>query len=192
VIRYSTGNLSAIGKFRIIAPQNKQLMRLLQIAVFLLCVSAWSQTKTGTIDVDYVLGNMPALTEVQKQIETYSQELEVDLKKKVDDYKVLVDTYTKNEASLTDAVKKEKQNEILTAEGDISKFRQNGAQLISLKQEELMQPLYQKVGDALQKVAKAQGYTQVFTLDNGVAYFEPAHDLSNAVLTEMGIPVTQN
>jgi outer membrane protein len=177
---------------RIIAPQNKKLMKFLHVIFLLFCITAWSQTKTGTIDIDYVLGNMPALVEVQKEVDTYSQELEADLKKKVDAYKSMVETYNTNEATLTDAVKKEKQTEIITAESDITKFRQNGAQLISLKQEELMQPLYQQVGTALEKVAKTQGYTQVLTLDNGVAYFEPAHDLSNAVLKEMGITVPTN
>lgn len=167
-------------------------MKYLQIAFLFVCVTAWSQTKTGTIDVDFVLGNMPALTEVQQEVDTYSQELEAELKTKVDNYKALVETYNKNEATLTDAVKKEKQNEIITAENDIAKFRQNGAQLISLRQEEVMQPLYQQIGQALERVAKAQGYTQVLTLDNGVAYFEPSHDLSNAVLKEMGITVPEN
>ncbi len=59
-------------------------------------------------------------------------------------------------------------------ENDITKFRQNASQLIPLEENRLLQPLYEKIGTALEEVAKAEGFTQVLTMNNsGLAYIDP-------------------
>ena len=50
-----------------------------------------------------------------------------------------------------------------------------------------MQPLYQKVGQALDAVAREQNYTQVLTLNAGVAYFDPALDITDDVAKKLGV-----
>ena len=92
---------------------------------------------------------------------------------------------------MTDEAKATKQAELSQMETDIQKFRQNGAQLIQLKQSELLNPLYTKISEALSEVAKAQQYTQVLTIgsNNNLAYADPAYDLTTAVMKKMGIAV---
>ncbi|HBY69124.1 MAG TPA: hypothetical protein DEG69_16070, partial [Flavobacteriaceae bacterium] len=82
--------------------------------------------------------------------------------------------------------------EILTAENDIAKFRQNGNQLIGINRDEKMRPLYTKIGEALDKVVKAEGYTQILTTgNNSLAYFDDSYDVTILVLKELGITVTE-
>tara|TARA_R110000751_G_scaffold263955_1_gene363133 strand:+ start:316 stop:570 length:255 start_codon:yes stop_codon:yes gene_type:complete len=76
-------------------------------------------------------------------------------------------------------------------EQDLQRFRQNSQGLIQIKQNELMQPLYQKVGQALNEVAQEQNYSQVLTLNAGVAYFDPALDLTQAVADKLGVTLQQ-
>ena len=73
-------------------------------------------------------------------------------------------------------------------ENEIAKFRQNGAQLVQIEQNRLLQPLYQKIGQALEEVAKAEKYTQVFTITtSGLAYVDPNYDLTKKVAAKLGI-----
>ncbi|MEM7187901.1 MAG: OmpH family outer membrane protein [Bacteroidota bacterium] len=171
-------------------------MKLLKIAFLFICMTGVAQTndavtKVGTIDVDFIISKMPELTDVQKQVEEYGKTLDTDLQKKLDEYQAAVDKYQQDEATLTINQKKEAQQAILTMENDIQKFQQNGNQLLVLKQEEFLKPLYAKVGTALEKVATAGGYTQVLTRNQDVVFVDNRFDLTIAVLTELGIEIKE-
>lgn len=167
-------------------------MKYFKILFLLVVVSSYAQeTKVGTIDVDFVLSKMPELAGVQKQIQDYTKGLEADLKKKMNEFEQSVNAYKAEEATLTINQKQVRQDSLVNLESDLTKFQQNGNQLILLKQEEFMQPLYTKVGSALEKVAQAGAYTQVLLRDNGVIYVDNRFDLTIAVLNEMGIEVKE-
>ncbi len=165
-------------------------MKFLKIAVFLSCIGTFAQGKVGAVDIEYILSKMPELTVVQTELETYGTQLDIDLNKKVDEYKKLVEDYKNGEATFTEAQKTEKQNAIITAEQDIQKFQQNGAKLMDIKQSEALKPLYQKIGVALEKIATAQNYTQVLQTSQDMVYLDPAYDLTVPILLELGITIT--
>ncbi len=168
-------------------------MKLLKFALLFVCITGFAQTtdtaqtKLGTVDIDFIISQMPELADVQKQVEDYGKSLDEDLQTKIDAYQAAIDKYTKDEPTLTIAQKKTAQEEILKMESDIQKFQQNGSQLIVLKQDEYLQPLYAKVGTALEKVAKDGGYTQVITRNKDVVFVDNRFDLTIAVLSELGI-----
>lgn len=165
-------------------------MKFLKIAVFFIGITAFSQSKVGAVDVEYILSKMPEMTTVQTQLETYGKQLDIDLNKKIDEYKKLADEYKKGEATFSDELKKEKQTALITLDADIKKFQENGSKLMGIKQTEFLQPLYKKIGEALDKVAKAQNYTQVMQTTVDLVYLDPNYDLTVPILTELGITVT--
>ncbi|MGB3773824.1 MAG: OmpH family outer membrane protein [Leeuwenhoekiella sp.] len=168
-------------------------MKTLKISLVFLFVgfTAFAQTKVGTVDSDYLLASMPELTEVQTNIETYGGELDSQFKEMVTNYQSKVDEFQSLAETTTEADKKGKQDVIVGIEQDIQKFRQNSQQLIQIRRDELMRPLYTKIGTAIDAVAKKQGYTQVLTLGNGVAYFDPTYDLTQAVADNLKITLKQ-
>ncbi|TDI69564.1 MAG: OmpH family outer membrane protein [Bacteroidetes bacterium] len=167
------------------------MTKLLKIAFLFLCVTGFAQSKVGTIDVDYIISQMPELSSVQKQIEDYGNGLDSNLLKKLAEYQTAIDKYKTDEVSLTINQKKGRQDSIIAMENDIQKFQQNGNQLIVLKQEEYLKPLYEKIGIALEKIAKAEGYTQVLMRNNDVVYIDNRYDLTLAVLKELGIEIKE-
>lgn len=164
-------------------------MKLLQIALMFFCVTSFAQSKVGTIDVDFILSKMPELTGVQQQTQEYTKSLDADLQKKVAAFQKEMEAYKQNEATMTLNQRKAMQDSIVGLETDINKFRQNGNQLIAIKSEEFMQPLYTKVGAALEKVAEANGYTQVLLRSDQVVYLSNEYDVTIAVLKELGIEI---
>jgi len=155
---------------------------------FLFSFQLMAQSKVGTIDVDYILSKMPELNEVNTNMNAYGKDLESQLGTKMTAYQGLVKDYQDNEINFTIAMKKTKQDEIIAAEGEIQKYQQNSGQLIQIKQNELLQPLYLKIGKTLEAISKELGYTQVFTVNNTIAYLDPNHDLTTPVLKRMGLP----
>lgn len=150
-----------------------------------------AQTKVGTIDVDYIISKLPELTTIQTQMVTYGKELDNELQTKLTNYDAQVEAYKAGEVGFTEAQKQQKQTAILAIEEDINKFQQNGNQLVQLKRDELLRPAYQRIGASLEKLAKAQGYTQVLQTDNTLVYLDPTYDLTRQVLTDLGIKLEE-
>ena len=160
------------------------------IAVALLSTLATiAQTKVGTIDPELIVSKMPELTGVQDAIKAYNEDLGKDLQSKVADYEAKVKEYQDGEAGFPEATKKLKQDQIIKLEQEIQQFQGNANQLISLKQNELLNPLYIKIAEALNEIAVAEGYTQVLSIGNAnsVAYADPAYDLTKKVMAKLGL-----
>ena len=73
-------------------------------------------------------------------------------------------------------------------EQDLQKSQQNGNSLINLKRDQLMNPLYKILGEAITEVAKAEGFTQVLTSSgNEFAYIDEAFDITEKVMAKLGV-----
>jgi outer membrane protein len=164
--------------------------------IFAVCISfvsfsGFTQTKTGTIDVDYIILQMPEIEGIQKNLKEYGESLDKQLEVKIKAYQEKLEDYNTNVNSFTEQQKLEKQTAIFTLEEDINKFRQNGIQLIRLREDDLKRPLFLKIANALDAVASEQNYTQVFntSTDNNIVFLDPNYDITFAVLDKLGIKV---
>ncbi len=163
---------------------------LFPILLLLISLEVVAQSKVGTIDTEFIIGKMPELTKVQEDLKAYNAKFDKELQIKAEDYQAKIKSYQEGVAEMTDPMKKLKQDEIIALENDITKFRQNASKLLPLEQNRLLQPLYNKIGTALEEVAKAEGYTQILTVSNsGLAYLDSNYDLTDTVLTKLGIPL---
>lgn len=168
------------------------MMRYIMIAFLLIGISGIAQqTKVGTIDVDFVLSKMPELAQVQKGVEDYGSTLQVDLDAKMAKLNEELEKYKADETTLTIAQRKTRQDSLLAMEDDINKYRSNSSQLLVLKRDELMQPLFKKVGDQLEIIAKAKGFTQIFQRDNNLIYIDNSFDVTMDVISALGIELKE-
>jgi outer membrane protein len=162
--------------------------------VSLFSVTSFAQTtKVGTIDTDYALSKMPELTPAQDSLKAYQEKLGKQLAEKTANYDKIFQTAQTTFATMTDAEKKAKQEELAGLESDLTSFRRNGSQLIEFKQSDLLRPLYQKISENVATVAKQLGYTQILNIGNNdnLAYIDPTYDITTLVLVNMGITVKE-
>jgi outer membrane protein len=68
-------------------------------------------------------------------------------------------------------------------------FQQQAQQMAQQKNQELLAPIQKKAVEAIQAVAKENGYTYVFVKEQLLVY-PPAEDIINIVKKRLGIPVT--
>lgn len=163
---------------------------LLLVFIFMgVCNNLEAQSKVGTIDIDFLLMSMPEIKTVQENLKDYGTTLDNQLNEKMTDYQSKLDDYNTNVASLTETQKQEKQTEIFALEEDISKFRQNGMQLIRIREDELKRPLYQKIATSLEKIAQAEGYSQILNVNEGsdVVFINPDFDITLKVAQDLGL-----
>ena len=157
--------------------------------VFTTIISA--QTKVGTINTEYIVSRMPEFKEVQKEVENYGKSLDAGLKEKFDEYQEKVKAYTEKEATFTEALKELKQKDIMKLEEDIQKLRTNSGKLLQVRQDELLRPLYNKIGIEVEKIVKTDGFTHIFNENNALIYIDPNFDITIKVMKNLGIPVEE-
>lgn len=165
------------------------MKRIILLLLIISSVNVSAQSKVGTINTEFIISQMPELKEVQSQMEAYNKELGQKIQNKYTEYQELVQKFEEEKDSLNEVVRKIRENEIYDMEQNINKLQQNSQKLARVKRDELMRPLYEKIGTAIEKVVQEQGYTQIFNENNGLVYGSPEDDLTEEVLDEMGIEV---
>ena len=80
--------------------------------------------------------------------------------------------------------------EIQDFERRLQEVQQIAEQEINQKQQELFTPIHQKVGTAIQSVAKEKGYAYVFDISStNIPYFQGGEDITNDIKTKLGIAI---
>ncbi len=147
-----------------------------------------AQTKVGTIDVEFILSQLPEISTVDESMKEYNTSLQEELQKTVTKYEDLIADYQSTSTTLSEEDRKAKETEIIGLENDIKNFRQKASVLMNMRRNELTNPLYDKIDVAMKEVIAEQKYTQVInTSSNALAFASPEYDITNAVLLKLGI-----
>lgn len=158
------------------------------LSFVLLSLGTFAQSKIGTIDADYILNQLPEMTEVNEGLKEYNTELQGDLQANITQYETLVKDYRENNTDLTEEEIKEKENEIIALENEIKGFRQKASVMMQMKRNELTTPLYEKINTAMLEVIQEENFTQIFHAGgNALAFSAEEFDITAKVLTKLGL-----
>lgn len=164
----------------------------LLIAFVLIAYIANAQTKTGTIDADFILAQMPAMEEVELGLQNYNTEMQEDLKESIKEYEGLIEVYQKDRETLTEEERAEKEKEIIGLENEIKGFRQRASVMMQIRRNELTKPLYDEINKAMQLVIQEEAYTQIFHANgNSLAFADERYDITEKVLDKLGIDLNE-
>ncbi len=151
------------------------MKKLVIIFATLLSTTAFAQ-KLGHINSNELLQAMPERSTIEEDIKVYAQELETQLSTMTKEYQAKVQNYQSKEASMTDAIKQDKIQEITNLEERINKFQQTAQKDLQTKEEQLLNPVIEKARNAIEEVAKENGYTYVFDSGVGVLLYQRDSD----------------
>lgn len=172
----------------------KRRLLLAGITLMLFSVTAFAQTaslKIGYADIDYVLEQMPEYKEIQNEFNTFQGQLQKQYKAKIDEYQAKLAEYQQNAAGMIDAMRADKEKELVQLEERIQEFQQNIQTELQRKQSELFQPLYVKIGNSIEKVAEENSFDYIFSAKVGaidvLLYGKDEYDVSDLILKNMGI-----
>ncbi len=162
------------------------------LAAVLIGTGAMAQSKIGTIDAEYILNQLPEIQEVNKELEGYGQELQSDLQETIQQYEQQVQSYQEHHETYTETQRQEKEQEIMALENEIQGFRQKAQVMMQMKRNELTNPLYQKINEAMQAVIQEEGYTQIFHAgSNALAFSSEGSDITLKVMSRLGLEPTE-
>lgn len=148
-------------------------------------------TKVGYADVDYIFSQMPEA----KQIDTDLKSLQAQLKNQIDtkyqDFQKKLADYQANLNTMIDAVRSNTERELQQMQQNIEKLQQDAQTTVQNKQTQLMEPVFKKVGKAIEDVAKENSYTFILSQQIGgldvILYGDDKMDVSDLVLKKLGV-----
>jgi outer membrane protein len=169
--------------------------RILLILTFFSVIShlqaAEKQLKLGYVKLDHIMENMPETKQMEIDLKAFEIQLRNQLQQKAAVLQEKFQVFQKGHATMTDAVKNEKEAELQQLHGEFENFQMESQSSLANKQLDLYKPIYEKIQKTIEIVAKENKYTHVLNADTVglhiVLYGDQEYDISNLVLKKLGI-----
>jgi outer membrane protein len=169
--------------------------RIILSAIAMLCVgfvATAQEMKIGYTNVQYIMSLMPEMEQIDADIQDYSNQLGQQMQTKSQDFQRQVQTFQQSAETMTEDALNQKRQELQKMEQDLEKFRQDAQTSYQRKLQELLEPVQEKVFNAINSVAAENNYTHVFSegTENGspiLLYTKDDDPFTELVLDKLGI-----
>lgn len=161
---------------------------LLPLVVVFIASNGFAQQKVAYINADLVISAMPEREEAMKQLDAYQKESEETYTAMYKEFETKRAVYEEKKDTYTNAIREQKEKEL----SDLMQRLQEYPTIIQRGEQELGQkligPIQEKVMNAIQKVAKANGFAYVVN-SMALMYTDGAQitDLVPLVKKELGL-----
>lgn len=144
--------------------------------------------KIGHINSNDLLSAMPERNDIQKELEDHANQLRATLEAMRKEYETKVAEFQTKQDVMTDVIKKSKVKEITDLEARITEFQQTAEADLQKKEQDLLTPVIDKAKEAINTVAKENGYTYILDTSVGAVLFSvDSDDILPAVKKKLGI-----
>lgn len=169
---------------------NINLKTLLAVCVLCFGMLGANAQKIGYVNSQGIISLMPAVKEANSNLETYSAQL----KKRAEQMYTALQTKAaslQQKKETGDISPKQMEVELASLQKEEQKlveFQGKSQSQIANKQAELLEPILKKVQDAIDAVAKGEGYTYVFDAAQGmILYADESTDITAKVKAKLGL-----
>ncbi len=144
-------------------------MKKLILLLMLLAPMTMMAQKFGKVNTQKIMQSMPEVSKANGEMEALQKQKENELKAMQDEFNRKADEYQKGASTMNATAKQQKETELQTLQQKVQQAYQDGQQELQKKSSELMQPIVEKVRNAISAVGKAGGYTYIF--EDGAAVY---------------------
>ena len=162
-------------------------MKKIIITIMLAIPMLASAQKFGHINTQELFAQMPEVNQVKLKMDTIQGQYENQLASMNEEFQKKVQDYQAQEATMADAIKQIRQQELQEMQQRIQLFYQTAEQDIQKKQQELLAPVHEKMTKAIKAVGERENYTYIFDSAALVHIGNDATDATPAVKKELGI-----
>lgn len=137
-----------------------------------------SAQKIAHLRVDSLLTLMPEAKKAETLAQDFLKQFEKEIASMNTEFQTKYADYMSTQATLSDLVRKNKEEELQMLQQRIEAFKEQAQQEYQNKNAELSRPIYDKAKKGIEAVAKEGGYKYVIDTSSGVVlYSEPSDDI---------------
>ena len=145
-----------------------------------------SSLKIGYVDVAYIFRQLPEAIKNGEVLQTFQEQLDSQIRIKIQELEDKGKAYQEQVDTLTEAQKNQKIKEFQYLQANIKKLDEDRHTKMVEKHKAIIEPLYTKMKEVINKIAKEQSYAFVLAKDTEagpiVLFAQPAFDISELVL----------
>ncbi len=167
------------------------LLSAVMLVLGMMPVTAQQNQRIAYVDSDYILENIPEYGDAQEEINQLSKKWEKEITALFQEAQELDREYQSESVLLSEDQKRKKKEAIAAKRQEAENLRMQyygpEGELFT-KRTELIQPIQEKVYNAINQVALTKNYAFVFDKAAGTAmlYCNEKNDISDEVLDEIG------
>jgi outer membrane protein len=163
----------------------KKLILTLLVA---LPMSVFAQ-KFAHCDISEIIKAMPEYTAAQKEVQTQGKQFEDELKRMQDELRTKAEEYEKNQATMSDVIKKRREQELQDLNKRMEEYYQSSQQAMQQLQQTKLSEITDKVQKAVKEVGVAGGYVYVMDIASGIPYISESlsTDVTAQVKAKLGL-----
>lgn len=161
---------------------------ILIAAMAFAAVSAFGQNKFAHVNFQELVTLMPEADAARTTMNASSKEAQDTYQAMVEEFQGKYQQYQQKAATWTQTIKESKEKELGDMQQRIQEFEQSIQMELQQQQQQLMQPIYAKAQETLNKLAKEGGYIYVFDSTTAL-YIDPEQstDLTPAARKALNI-----
>lgn len=150
--------------------------------------------KIGHADWEYIFSKLPEFKQIEIELKTYEAQLQGQLKLKSQELDTKYKSYQQIPPNTPEAIKKDKESELAYLQENLQKFQQDAQSSMQKKQNDLVAPVFAKVGKAIEETAKENGYSYIINpqlIGGGdvLMFSDDKYNISNLVLKKLGVNI---
>ena len=168
------------------------LKKLLIFFIALAPIAAVAQdVKIAYINAQEVFAAMPELSSIETQLSEKQEQINKNGQALIDEFNRKAEEFEAGSANASDALIQDQQKQLQSIQERYQLFLQNSQQEMNQLQQKLLEPLNQKIAEAIKSVGDANNYTYVFdvsTMQSPIVYVNPsAINITADVKTKLGL-----
>lgn len=164
---------------------------LLSVCSLFFAAASFAQ-KYAIIDTKYILDKLPEYKTAQKQLDDIANNWRKEIDDKQNELDKMYKAFDAEQVMLSDELKKKREDQLFMREKEVrdlqrQRFGYEGD--LFRKRQELIQPVQNKVYNAVQKIAVQRGYDFILDKSEGITviFADPKLEKSDDVLRELGV-----
>ena len=164
-------------------------MKKIVLALLLALPMGVFAQKFAHVNSTQIVQAMPEYTTAMTDLQNLQKQYEQELQRMQDELKTKADDFDKNQATLPDAVKQRRQQELQDLYQRLQQYEQTAAQELQKAQAEKMQVITKKVSDAIKEIGAAGQYVYIMDVSSGIPYISEtlSTDVTADVKAKLGL-----
>ena len=160
------------------------MKKLIVMLMMMAPVAVFAQ-KFGKVNTQTIMQSLPELSKVNGELEATAKQYENELKSMQEELQRQSEAYEKAKSTMNATTQQQKEQELQGLYQKIQQTYQDNQQALQKAQQEKMQPVLNKVRNAIQDVGNTGGYTYIFEEGAAVYTGTNVEDVTSKVQSEL-------
>ena len=163
----------------------KKLSVLFAAVMMLMTVGVAKAQKVASMDYEAVLAKKKKTKKMTTDLDTFSKTKGDELNKQAEAFQKEVQAYQAEGAKMTEAQRTAKESELQKKQQNLQQLQQTAQQDLASRRDTAVKPIIEKLNNAVNKVAKANGFD--FIIDATALIYKGGPDATPLVKKELGL-----